>query len=480
MVLTATLGERESLKRTIESVRTIGGGDVRHVIICPSNRIQAIKDKYGEIECLAEPEGRKGIYAALNYGFRKYGSEHQYLTFINDDDYWLPGFAQIIKIIKEDNSIDLVYGRTRYVNENNIQIGSQSCYPAITAFIPLLKHDVIMFTQQATLIKSSLYFDIGGFDETYKLVADTKFWAEASLMNIKYRYLDKECAAYMIQSGQLSSDHALQQKEHERLLKELKCSSKIYLCLVRYRLLNIPLYLKRLLKVKGYITKPYMMSWLNVLIVFLPWRIRRYVLNKYYLYDIAPSAKIGISYIYPTFLKMGEGAHIGHFNMGIHLSKIILGKNSSIARGNWITGFPVGTESEHFAHDKNRKSELIIGDESAITKNHHIDCTNAIHIGNYVTVAGYNSQFLTHSIDIYNNRQDSHPISIGDYSFVSTGVKVLGGSTLPAYSVLAAGAVLNKRFSEEFRLYGGVPAEKKKILTEENVKYFQRSKGFVV
>ena len=212
----------------------------------------------------------------------------------------------------------------------------------------------------------------------------------------------------------------------------------------------------------------------------MPWSLRRIMLNNFFRYDISPTARIGFSYVYPTFLKMDDGSHIGHFNIGIHLSKILLGKNSSIARGNWITGFPVGTDSEHFLHDKNRKSELIIGDESAITKNHHIDCTNSIHIGSFVTIAGYNSQFLTHSIDIYNNRQDSHPISIGDYCFVSTGVKVLGGSSLPAYSVLAAGAVLNKRFSEGYRLYGGVPAEEKKILPAESVKYFHRSKGFVI
>ena len=219
---------------------------------------------------------------------------------------------------------------------------------------------------------------------------------------------------------------------------------------------------------------------IKVLIVFLPWKLRRYILNRFFCYDIAPTAKIGLSYIYPTFLKMEDGAHIGHFNIGIHLSKIVLGENSSIARGNWITGFPVGSDSKHFAHDKKRKSELIIGKESAITKSHHIDCTNAVHIGNFVTIAGYNSQFLTHSIDIYKNRQDSHPISIGDYCFVSTGVKVLGGSSLPAYSVLAAGSVLNKYLTNEYRLYGGVPAEEKKKLCSEEVNYFHRNTGYVI
>ena len=65
----------------------------------------------------------------------------------------------------------------------------------------------------------------------------------------------------------------------------------------------------------------------------------------------------------------------------INLDKLVLNENSSIGRSNWITGFPTKSDSRHFAHDKGRESELIIGKESAITKNHHLDCTNAIHIG---------------------------------------------------------------------------------------------------
>lgn len=157
---------------------------------------------------------------------------------------------------------------------------------------------------------------------------------------------------------------------------------------------------------------------------------------------------------------------------------MFLGKNATIARSNWITGFSTGTTSKHFAHQKNRKSELILGDESAITKKHHLDCTNSIIIGKYTTIAGYNSQFLTHSIDIYEGRQDSHPIEIGDYCFVSTRVITLGGSKLPNNSLLAAGAVLNKKFEDEYQLYAGIPAVPRKELPHD-AKYFNREVGFV-
>lgn len=218
---------------------------------------------------------------------------------------------------------------------------------------------------------------------------------------------------------------------------------------------------------------------INFFVVLLPWCLRRRILNSFYHYEISPTAKIGFSYIFPKHLIMEDGARIGHLNIAIHLDFLKMAENSSIARGNWITGFPTGTSSKHFSHQYDRKSELLVGKESAITKNHHIDCTNRIVIGNYVTVAGYKSQLLTHSINIYEGRQSSKPIFIGDYSFVSTGVILLGGGKLPAYSVLAAGSVLAKDFYDEYVLYGGVPAKPIKNLPHDAA-YFIRKKGFVV
>lgn len=217
---------------------------------------------------------------------------------------------------------------------------------------------------------------------------------------------------------------------------------------------------------------------LSFLVIFLPWRLKRFFLINVWKYEIHPNAHIGLSYIYPKHLIMEEGSYIGHFNIGIHLSKIVLRKSNSISRNNWITGYPIGKDSKHFSHDTKRRCELIIGQESAITKNHHLDCTNYIHIGNFVTIAGYYSQFPTHSIDIYKSRQDSHPITIGNYCFISTGVKILGGSLLPAYSVLGAGAVLNKSYTEEWKIYGGIPAKPIKDIPK-TAKYFSREKGFV-
>jgi len=219
-------------------------------------------------------------------------------------------------------------------------------------------------------------------------------------------------------------------------------------------------------------------KFLNILIIFLPWFIRRKLLVKFWGYKIHVTARIGFSYIYPRYLEMSAGTQINHFTVAIYLDAVILGYKSIIGRGNWITGFPSNTASLFFKHQKERSSKLIIGEHSAITKNHHIDCTNTIEIGNFVTIAGYDTQMLTHSINIYDNRQDSAPIKIGNYCFIGTNTVILGGANLPNYSVLGAKSLLNRDYTKEFTLYGGVPAKPIKSL-DQSAKYFLRTDGFV-
>ncbi|MDT3404791.1 acyltransferase [Mucilaginibacter terrae] len=216
----------------------------------------------------------------------------------------------------------------------------------------------------------------------------------------------------------------------------------------------------------------------KILTLILPWSLKRRALQKWFGYEIHPTAKLGLTWVFPHKLVMGPGARIDHFTAAVHLDYIELGKNASIGRSNWITGFSTHTESKHFKHQTNRKTELILGEEAAITKNHHIDCTSAIHIGRFSTIAGYNSQLLTHSIDVFENRQDSASITIGEYCFVGTNVVVLGGATLPAYSVLGAKSLLNRAYTETWMLYAGVPAKPIKQIPA-TAKYFTRTEGFV-
>jgi acetyltransferase-like isoleucine patch superfamily enzyme len=216
---------------------------------------------------------------------------------------------------------------------------------------------------------------------------------------------------------------------------------------------------------------------LKLFILVLPWGLKRWLLQRWFGYALDPSARIGLAWVYPKQLRMGRQTRIDHFTVAIHLDAIELGDHATVGRSNWITGHP-GDSTRHFTHQTGRRPQLILGEHSAITKQHYLDCTHEIRVGRFTTIAGHHSELLTHSIDIVACRQDSHPIDIGDYCFVGTRCIILGGSRLPAQSVLAAGAVLTKAFDAPFCLYGGVPARHLKDLPQA-AGYFHRPTGFI-
>jgi hypothetical protein len=252
LVVTATLGNRDSLEKTVQTVAENGRGRVKHIIVAPADKCSLLTIKYPQLEILPEPTDCKSIYIALNYGLMKYADSYEYLTFINDDDYWLPNYIDLITCLDKKKSVDVAYGKVKYVDENGEIIGLQTCSGRYKAFKALLKQGIVLFTQQAVLMRSNVFIEIGGFDEKLKLVSDTKFWLDAINKGFVFQYLNFPCAAYMLQPGQLSSDGKLQKMEHDLL--DLSFTEKDFKNIVLekflFRMQNIGIYCQRFYKNK--------------------------------------------------------------------------------------------------------------------------------------------------------------------------------------------------------------------------------------
>ncbi len=220
-----------------------------------------------------------------------------------------------------------------------------------------------------------------------------------------------------------------------------------------------------------------MKNFLMLLSFLLPWPLRRRLLQRCFGFQIHPTARIGLAWVRPQRLVMEEGTYIGDLTICKNLDLIHLKAHSRIGRGNWITGFPPG-HPKHFAHEAERRPELILGEHSAVTNRHLIDCTARVTVGKFATFAGFQSQILTHSIDLQTNRQSSAPVSIGDYCFVGTNCVILGGAVLPDFCVLAAKSQLATKLTEQCALYSGVPARFVQELSPE-FGYFRRTEGMV-
>lgn len=220
-----------------------------------------------------------------------------------------------------------------------------------------------------------------------------------------------------------------------------------------------------------------MFELIKLLVCAMPWWLKRRVLVRFWGYKIDASASIGFSYVFPKAMTLGPCARISHLNVVRNINVLSMGAHSIITRLNWIAG-PVYKVGQPDDADARLRCALYLGDHSAITSRHLIDCSDTVSIGRFATLAGFRSQILTHSIDLAECRQRTKPVAIGEYCFVGTGCILLPGSALPARSVLAAGSTLTRAHEAPGMLYAGLPAVPKKNLAVDRG-YFTRAVGFV-
>lgn len=215
----------------------------------------------------------------------------------------------------------------------------------------------------------------------------------------------------------------------------------------------------------------------QIVVMPLPWRLRRWLLVNLLGFRIHRTARIGWSLVLTDRLEMGEGSVIRALTMIKGMGELIVGPAGRIGNLNWITGLPAN-DSEFFRDEPDRLSSLIVGEGASVTNRHLLDCTNRITIGRFATIGGFRSQFLTHSIDLGANRQSSQPIEIGEYGFTGTGVILLKGAVMGPRCVLGAGSVLRGQFPEEYKLISGNPAKPVRDL-DSSAAYFHRTSGRV-
>lgn len=111
---------------------------------------------------------------------------------------------------------------------------------------------------------------------------------------------------------------------------------------------------------------------------------------------------------------------------------------------------------------------LHVGDNVSINDDCFFSCNGGLHIGNEVSIAHKVSIITTeHSysdpnIPIRNQPIKKLKVIIGSNVWIGANVTVLAGVKIPNGTIVAAGAVVNKSFTEPNTIIAGVPARKVK------------------
>lgn len=114
----------------------------------------------------------------------------------------------------------------------------------------------------------------------------------------------------------------------------------------------------------------------------------------------------------------------------------------------------------HWASKVYDVENIVIGVDAypGIMKGCYIQGMGGITIGDYTQV-GPNVAIISANHDIYDTRKHIlASVIIGKYCWIGFGAKIMPGVILGDWTIVAAGAVVAKSFSEGYCVIGGVPA----------------------
>lgn len=208
----------------------------------------------------------------------------------------------------------------------------------------------------------------------------------------------------------------------------------------------------------------------------LPSFLKRPIYRVLFGYKIGKGVRIGLTIIDAKECVIEDDVSIGHLNGFIGIKQLSIGDHTRIGHLNIIRGgdeVKLGRYSEIIRLNEinsipdpvivnQADPRFILGDGSVITTSHKIDFTDRVEFGKRVILGGRNSSLWTH------NRQKTKPITIGDYSYVGSEIRIAPGGAIPPKCIVGIGSVITKKFEDEYKLIAGVPAKAIKELDEED------------
>lgn len=208
----------------------------------------------------------------------------------------------------------------------------------------------------------------------------------------------------------------------------------------------------------------------------LPSFLKRPCYRLLFGYRIGKRVRIGVSIIDAAHCEIGDDTQIGHLNLFVGMKDLKLGDHVRIGHLNIIRGgdeVTLGRYSELLRLNEinsMRDPDVVnpvdprfeLGPGSVITTGHKIDFTDRVQIGRRTIIGGRNSSIWTH------NRQRTLPISIGDFAYVGSEIRMAPGASIPSRCIVGIGSVITHVLNDEGHLIAGVPAKSLKELQDED------------
>ncbi len=173
-VITATYnliqnGRETLFRQMVASVKRQTYKNIEHIVIdggSTDGTVNLLKEMaaFGLIKYISEPD--RGIYDAMNKGAALANGE--LITFLNSDDFFheVQGLKNSVNLFSDD--VDYTYASVRVLDSDKILKNAGK-----VKWLRLLRN--MPFPHPGMIVRKSVFDKLGGFDTSFKLVADYDF-----------------------------------------------------------------------------------------------------------------------------------------------------------------------------------------------------------------------------------------------------------------------------------------------------------------
>ena len=250
LVITPTLGDSPWLAETVASVAALSL-DGEHVLVAPAAAVPKLAARFSGVTVTAEPGG--GMYAAINAGVAA-AREWDAVTYINDDDLLLPGFAAVVAaLVGRGNQPFLAYGGVRLIDTEGRRLGAIPVSPSPRLNRDLYAQRLEPVYQHGTLVSRAAWEQQGGFDAAFLYCGDSEFLARLCVRGVPALRVGGEVAAFRLHRDQLTKNRPVMIEERARVDEKLGLRAgpltfRHWWARLVFRAANLPVYAGRILR----------------------------------------------------------------------------------------------------------------------------------------------------------------------------------------------------------------------------------------
>ncbi len=211
-IITVCRNAEKTIRDTIESVLLQTWKDVEYIIIdgaSTDDTVEIISQYLDQVDhFVSEPD--EGMYYALNKALKIASGE--IVGIINSDDWYEPDALEKVVEAFSKSDADVVYGRQYMVHDENVK--------ALMPNLPL--HEIwhgMPMGHPTVFVKKSVYDRLGGFDTSYRIVADHELMLRFYTSGVKFFETDAVLSNFRLTGISSKNRRAVMDEAQKLMLK---------------------------------------------------------------------------------------------------------------------------------------------------------------------------------------------------------------------------------------------------------------------